>query len=103
MERRELRLFLVVTALIASIATTAHGADDLLADVDAALRSRDYVRAATLLEPRAAEGDAEAQYRLATLYRSGRGVPAEPVSAFKWMLRAAAGGHTDGAYSVEVK
>ena len=41
---------------------------------EAALRAGDFARAARELEAAAKAGNAEAQFRLAGLYRSGRGV-----------------------------
>ena len=39
--------------------------------------------------PRAHEGDPVAQYNMALAYRAGRGVPADPVQAERWMREAA--------------
>ena len=44
-------------------------------DFAAAMRTGDYAAAVRLLEGRAKSGEREAQYLLASLYRSGRGVP----------------------------
>lgn len=50
---------------------------------------RDPVRAAKLLAGTAARGDAEAQYYLGLLYRSGQGVEQDATAAFNWFLAAA--------------
>ena len=62
---------------------------------DAALRAGQFDRAATLLEQAAKAGDAEAQYKLASLYRMGRGVEQDEAAAFRWMKSAALQGHAD--------
>ena len=40
-------------------------------------------------------GNSEAQYRLASLYRTGRGVPRDDLLAFKWMKAAAERNHSN--------
>lgn len=59
-----------------------------------------YKAAATALQPLAEAGDAKAQVRLGLMYREGRGVGRDPVSAFQWLLRAARGGRADAQYLV---
>lgn len=41
----------------------------------------------------AQEGDADAQYTLANIYRNGQGVSQDPVEAAKWMRKAADNGN----------
>src|SRR6516164_6087883 len=60
---------------------------------EAALRAGDFERAADLFQQRAKAGDVEAQYRLASLLRSGRGVAQNDVLAFQWMKSAAENGY----------
>ena len=62
---------------------------DTLDDVRSAIKLRDYERAAKLLLPLAEEGVADAQYQLAGLYRSGRGVAKNHDQAFYWLQEAA--------------
>src|SRR6185312_1800004 len=62
---------------------------------DAALRAGAFDRAANLLEQQAKAGDPEAQYKLASLYRLGRGVEQDEAAAFRWMKAAAERGHAD--------
>jgi localization factor PodJL len=57
------------------------------------LARNDAADAAPWLERAAVQGLPVAQYRLATLYASGRGVPADKVKAFRWYLAAAQAGN----------
>ena len=59
-----------------------------------------FARAAALLEQRAQGGDAEAQYQLASLYRSGRGVAQDDAAAFRWMKAAAEKGHANAQFNL---
>ena len=44
-------------------------------EINSAVRAGQFDRAAAILRRAAEAGNAEAQYELASLYRSGRGVP----------------------------
>ena len=72
------------------------------ASADAALRSGDFARAAKELAISANAGDPEAQFRLAGLYRSGRGVAQDDASAFKWIRAAAVQGHLEAQVQLGV-
>jgi localization factor PodJL len=50
-------------------------------------------QAASWLERAAIQGVPIAQYRIATLYASGRGIPGDKVKAFRWYLSAAQAGN----------
>jgi len=50
------------------------------------------------LRSAAEAGDAEAQFRLGTLYRLGEGVPSDPIEAAIWYRRAAQQGHGMATY-----
>src|SRR5581483_3978874 len=67
---------------------------------EAALRAGNFEQAAALLQQRAQAGDAEAQYHLASLYRTGRGVPHDDVMAFRWMKAAAEKGHAKAQFNL---
>ena len=60
----------------------------------------DYAAALAELRPLAEEGDAEAQYNLANLYRDGRGVPRDDEKAADWYNRAAEGGSWWAAFDL---
>jgi localization factor PodJL len=57
------------------------------------LAKNDTTDAAPWLERAAFQGVPVAQYRVATLYAAGRGVPADKVKAFRWYLAAAQAGN----------
>jgi localization factor PodJL len=57
------------------------------------LAKNDTAGAATWLERAAIQGVPVAQYRLGTLYASGRGVAADKIKAFHWYLAAARSGN----------
>src|SRR6516162_8772412 len=68
--------------------------------IDQAVRTGEFSRAATLLQKAAESGDAEAQYQLASLYRTGRGVPQDELLAFKWMKAAAEKNHKNAQFNL---
>src|SRR5262245_9564609 len=87
---------LASVALVALLAANAGLAQQsATAAADAALRAGAFDRAANLLQQQAKAGDAEAQYKLASLYRLGRGVEQDEAAAFRWMKLAAGQGHAD--------
>src|SRR5262249_14251720 len=67
---------------------------------DQAVRTGDFSRAATFLRRAAESGNSEAQYRLASIYRSGRGVPQDELRAFKWMKAAAEQHHSSAQFNL---
>ena len=81
--------------MLALAANTCFAQPSPTSAADAALRTGAFDRAANLLEQQAKAGDAEAQYKLASLYRLGRGVPHDEAAAFRWMKSAAERGHAE--------
>jgi TPR repeat protein len=63
---------------------------------------RDPARAAELLTRAAALGDAEGQYYLAMLHRSGTGVTQDAVQALNWLLAAARQNHVEAQYELSI-
>ena len=63
---------------------------------------RDYDAAARMLDTLAEQGDAEAQYQLAALYRAGCGVPKNHELAARWFERAAKQNHAKAEYNLGV-
>ncbi len=59
----------------------------------AAFEARDFETARKILRPHAEKGDAESQYRLATMITYGRGTKKNPEKGFPWYLKAAEQGH----------
>jgi uncharacterized protein len=63
-----------------------------LASGIAAFESKQFSRAAGLLSPLAAEGDPEAQYRVAIMAQNGLGMQENPTLALQYMQAAATAG-----------
>jgi len=72
----------------------------VLLSADIPDQPRDPERAAALLNRAAARGDAEAQYYLGLLARSGQGMAPDPEAAFTWFLAAAEQGNIAAQYAV---
>ncbi len=62
-------------------------------DIEKAIRAGHFEKAVRLLEEKAKAGDSAAQFKLASFYRTGRGVTQDDGRAFQWMLQAAEAGH----------
>ncbi|THD76789.1 hypothetical protein E7681_02820 [Thalassobius vesicularis] len=62
--------------------------------------ARDPAKAAELLASAAARGNAEAQYYLGLLYRTGSGVQRDFKSAFNWFLAAAENDYLEAKYEL---
>src|SRR5579871_5471836 len=90
----------VIGAEAATSSARPPGQDPIMVPVDQIVRAQDYDRAAAMLRKMAEQGNAEAQHRLAALYRIGRGVPQDDVSAFKWMKAAAEQGHITAQFDL---
>jgi TPR repeat protein len=88
----DVRTPVTATAAQPPPAKPAAPADDALA----AYAEGDYVRARTLLEPRANAGDPTAQLLLGDLYKNGRGVTKDEKVAFAWTRTAADQGDARG-------
>jgi TPR repeat protein len=69
-----------------------------LEDGYAAAERGDYATAYRLWRPLAEQGDAEAQYKLGTMYDIGHGVPQDYVEAHKWYSLAAAAGEPSATF-----
>jgi TPR repeat protein len=61
---------------------------------------KDFRRSAQLLRKAAEQGDADAQFRLGTMYRKGRGVGQDDAEAVKWYLKAAEQGQAKAQHSL---
>ena len=94
-------LTIAVTAL-ASAAGAAGGEprDQDARSIEEDLLSGRFEHLATLIARKANAGEAEAQYQLGSLYRSGRGVPPDEALAFKWMKAAAEQGHVRAEFNL---
>jgi uncharacterized protein len=92
------RIFAGFLALVAAAAPLR--AQGPLADGLAAYHAGDYAKALELWRPLAEKGNAEAQYRLGSLYMEGKGVEHDDAAALKWFLRAAEQGYAAAQYNV---
>jgi len=82
--------------LLVLAATVAHGSESAHEAAEHALRQRDFAGAARIWQELAKAGDEKAAFRLAGLYRSGRGVARDPERARLLLERAAKGGYDGG-------
>ncbi len=72
--------------------------DRIIADAEAALNSKDFKRAVSLLTSLANAGDAEAQFRLGNLYFEGVDMPS--AVAYEWLKKAADQNHPEASYKL---
>ncbi|MBL1276247.1 MAG: sel1 repeat family protein [Ectothiorhodospiraceae bacterium] len=63
-----------------------------------AVDDKDYVKAFSVFSPLATQGNAEAQYNLAMLYRTGKGTAKNLKESHAWFRRAADQGVSDAQY-----
>src|SRR6266478_64705 len=90
----------LVAGSAASFAQVASDETAIMNAIDHTVRTREFDRAATVLRKFAESGNSEAQYRLASLYRIGRGVPQDDLLAFKWMKAAAEQNHANAQFNL---
>lgn len=69
-------------------------------EIDTAIRMRDYALAVNRLQPLVRRKDAEAQYRMAGLYRSGKGVNRDLDKAMELYRLAAEQNHAQSQYAL---
>jgi ankyrin repeat protein len=74
--------------------------DPALAQAKRAVRLRDFDKAVSLWRGAAERGNARAQYRLGSAYRSGRGIDRDLSKAAFWFEKAANGGEPDAQYAL---
>lgn len=87
-----IRQMLVVCVCWSVLAGQANA--DSLADAQHASDKGDYAKAAKLLKPLAKNGNAAAQFKLATLYYRGKGLPPSQKEALRLYRLSAEQGHT---------
>jgi len=92
MKLNKLLLIITLVALSAYLLSTWSGFDDRLATY--AISHEKELRAS------AEQGDAEAQYRLASLYDNGIGVKKDDTEALKWYRQAADQGYASAQYNL---
>ncbi|HEC19813.1 MAG TPA: sel1 repeat family protein [Gammaproteobacteria bacterium] len=87
-------LFLAPFVAFAADADTEASLDSAIKAVD----EKDFSKAFTIFSRLAEAGNPEAQYNLAMLYRTGKGVAKDPVASLRWFRRAAEQGVADAQY-----
>ncbi len=92
-------ILVILTSLLLS-APAWSNSDPELDEIEMMIRLRDYRQAASLLGPLAQQGNHEAQYRLAGLYRSGKGVRRNLEKATELYHEAASANHADAQFSL---
>jgi len=93
---RRLARALVAGVVITGLTVTAPASADYYAGLSA-YEDGDFISAARELQPAAEQGDSRAQRLLGLLYRDGRGVLRDDVSAYVWLHLAAAAGEPRAA------
>src|SRR5215471_15366664 len=66
----------------------------------AAYRSGNYAKAMEVWRPLADSGNADAQYRIGSMYAEGKGVQRNDATALTWFQRAAEHGNAAAQYNV---
>ncbi len=94
-----IRPFLAILICIFISAPSFGNLEQSLDEIEKLIRLRDYSEAASRLEPLAGKGDPEAQYRLAGLYRTGKGISKDLDKATRLYHESAQAGHADAQYA----
>jgi ankyrin repeat protein len=92
------RALLILTCLFLS-APVWSNLGPSMAEIEKLIRLRDYPQAVSHLENLAKSGNPEAQYRLASLYRAGKGVSKDLGKATELHYQSALTGYADAQYS----
>jgi TPR repeat protein len=93
-------LLVLLLTIGAATCLTTLAAADAVDEANQAVRMGDYEKAAKLLVRAAKRGEVDAQYQLASLYRSGRGVDKDHAAAARWFAAAAKQGHPKAQYNL---
>src|SRR5450631_936801 len=64
------------------------------------VQNRQLARDATSFRIRAEHGDAEAQFKLGSIYSKGKGVPTDLTEAVRWCRKAAEQGHVKAQFNL---
>ena len=91
----------LLTAIIA-LSVGSPGVAGPLEDGMAAHDRGDVENALRLIQPLADQGDAEAQYYLGFIYRTGLGIAEDNTEAVKWYRKAADQGHVSAQYYLAI-
>jgi len=92
-------ILLILTCLFLSTPAWSN-LDKSLDEIDKLVRLRDYPQVVSHLHPLVAKGNAEAQFRMAGLYRSGKGVIRDLDKATDLYHKSARAGHAEAQYAI---
>lgn len=92
-------IYLTMSALPSTVYAD-NEAEKTLKAVDRSIRLREYGQAVTLLKPLLNKNNAEAQYRMAGLYRSGSGVKKDMEKAMSNYTKASQNGLADAQFAL---
>ena len=90
----------LLALLLMAAVIDVHAAEGALEQGLDAYHQGDYAKALELWRPLADKGDADAQYRLGSLYAEGKGVEQNDATALVWYQRAAEQGNALAQYNV---
>ena len=93
-----IRVLLILTCLFLS-APVWSNLQPSMEEIEKLIRLRDYPQAVSRLETLAESGNPEAQYRLASLYRAGKGVSKDLAKATELHYQSALTGYANAQYS----
>ena len=90
--------------LLAAVVQWVHSSrlHGLVEDGMPAYERGDYAAALGLWRALADRGDPRAQGAVASMYRSGKGVPRDEAEAVKWLRLAAVQGHADSQFELGI-
>ena len=89
---------LLLTISMCCLVATANAAP--IDDANAAYRRGDYAQALKIFRPLAAQGNAEAQNTIGSMYHNGQGVTQDYQEALEWYRLSAAQGDAWGQYNI---
>ena len=97
MLKHVLKLF-ILASLFSAYLNNANAAN--MDDAKRAISLREYTKAHSIYRELAQKNDIEAQYQLASMYKSGKGVKSNIKSAIYWFDKAARKGHVKAQYNL---
>ena len=97
-----MRNLIIIPVLLFSLCFGAPSYSADLSKGEIAYQNGDYATALKELKPLAEQGDAEAQWRLGSMYWTGDGVPEDKKEAVRWYTLAAEQGNAFGQYDLGI-
>ena len=91
----------VLLILLCLMTPLLSGTDSFCASIDN-LSEAQIQKGIGIIEKKAQEGDATAQYRIGVIYRKGFHVPQDKAKAFEWFRKAAEQGHVKAQYTLGI-